>query len=30
MLQSVNGDECETQTDREGEPEAFTEEMGKT
>lgn len=29
MLQSVNGDECETQTDREGEPEAFTEEMGK-
>lgn len=30
MLQSVNGDECETQTDRQREPEAFTEEMGKT
>lgn len=30
MLESGNGDECETQTDSEREPEAFTEEMGKT
>lgn len=30
MLKSVNEAECETQTDRQREPEAFAEEMGKT
>lgn len=30
MFQSGNGDECKTQTDRQTEPQAFTEEMGKT
>lgn len=30
MLKSVNENECETQTDRQREPGALAEEMGKT